>query len=92
MVSIRKREDPGNETLGMSVCVWRLLLVSGVVSWRIISTCFLGAINLQGKEKSSSLQTFFYCIKRVVPAIIFWDCPLSASVPGFVTTIPWSGY
>ena len=28
-------------TLGMSVCVWRPFIpVSGVVSWRIISTCF----------------------------------------------------
>ena len=64
----------------MSICVWRPLLDSGVVSWRIISTCFLGAIRLQGKEKSSSLLTFFYCIERVVPAIIYWDCPFSASV------------
>ena len=37
----------------------------------VISTCFLGAISLQGKEKSSSLLTFLYCIERVVPAIIF---------------------
>ena len=44
----------------------------GVVSWRIISTCFLGAINLQGKEKSCSLlKLFFYFLKRVEPAIIF---------------------
>ena len=57
VVSIKKREDPGNETLGMSVCVWRPFHVS--VSSRIIPTCFLGAINLQGKEKSSSLLTFF---------------------------------
>ena len=57
-------------TLGMSVCVWWPSLESGVVSWRI-STCFLAAISLQGKEKSSSLLTFFYCIERVVPAIIF---------------------
>ena len=64
----------------MSVCVWQPLLDSGVVSWRIILTCFLGAISLQGKEKSSSLLTFFNCIKRVVPAVIFWDCPLSASL------------
>ena len=42
-----------------------------VVSWQIISTCFLGAISLQGKEKSSSLLTFLHCIERVVPAIIF---------------------
>ena len=48
-------------TLGMSVSVWQPLHISGVVCWRIISTCFLGAINLQGKEKSS-LLTFFYCI------------------------------
>ena len=62
MVSIRKREDAGNETLGMSVCVWRPIHVSGVVTWRItsvISTCFLGAINLQGKEKPSLLLMFF---------------------------------
>ena len=57
VVSIKKREDPGNETLGMSVCVWRPFHVS--VTSRIISTCFLGAINLQGKEKSSSLLKFF---------------------------------
>ena len=44
----------------MSVCVWRPLLTSGVVSWQIIWTCFLGTINLQGEEKSSSLLTFFY--------------------------------
>ena len=55
----------------MSVCVWWPLLDSCVVCWRIISTCFLAAISLQGKEKSSSLLTFFYCIERVVPAIIF---------------------
>jgi len=36
----------------MSVYVWRPLLFSAVVIWRI-STCFLSAINLQGKEKSS---------------------------------------
>ena len=41
----------------MSVCVWRPLLFSAVVIWRI-STCFLGAINLQGKGKSSSSLTF----------------------------------
>ena len=58
-------------TLGMSVCVWWPLLNSGVVSWRIISTCFLAAISLQGKEKSSSLLTFLYCVERVLPAIIF---------------------
>ena len=58
-------------TLGMSVCVWWPLLDSCVVCWRIISTCFLAAISLQGKEKSSSLLTFLYCIERVVPAIIF---------------------
>ena len=52
----------------------------GVVSWRIISTCFLGAISLQGKEKSSSSLTFFYCIEGVVPAIIFWNFYLSVSV------------
>ena len=79
VVFIRKREDTGNETLGMSVCVWWPSLESGVVSCRI-STCFLAAISLQGKEKSSSLLTFLYCIERVVPAIIFWDCLLSASV------------
>ena len=73
VVCIRKREHSGNKTLGMSVCVWRPLFVSGVVSWRIISTFFLGAINLQGKEKSCSLLKlfFFYFIKRVEPAIIF---------------------
>ena len=43
-VSIRKREDPGNECF-----VWLPLLFSAVVIWRN-STCFLGAINLQGKE------------------------------------------
>ena len=65
----------------MSVCVWRPALVSGVVSWRIISICFLGVINLQGK--SSSLLTFFIVyIKQFVLAIIFWDCLC------FVTTIP----
>ena len=31
VVYIRKREDSGNETLGMSVCVWRPLFVSGVI-------------------------------------------------------------
>ena len=40
----------------MSVCVWRPLLFSAVVIWRI-STCFLGAINLQGTEESSSFLT-----------------------------------
>ena len=59
------------KTLGMSVCVWWPLLDSGVVSWRIISTCFLAAISLQGKEKSFSLLTFLYCVERVLPAIIF---------------------
>ena len=54
----------------MSVCVRWPLLDSGVVSWRIILTCFLAAISLQGKEKSSSLLTFLYCVKRVLPAII----------------------
>ena len=49
-------------TLGMSACQWQPLLDSGVVSWQIILTCFLGAISLQGKEKSSSLLKFFYCI------------------------------
>ena len=46
-------------TLGvrMSVRVWRPLLFSAVVIWRI-STYFLGAINLQDKEKSSSFLTF----------------------------------
>ena len=34
---------------------------------RRISTCFLGAINIQGKEKSSSFLTF---VKRVVPATL----------------------
>ena len=38
-------------TVGMSVCVWRPLLFSAVVIWRI-SIGFLGAINVQGKEKS----------------------------------------
>ena len=52
-------------TLGMSVSVWRPLFVSGVVSWRIISTCFLGAINLQGKEKSPSLLTFFIVLSEL---------------------------
>ena len=66
LVSIRKREDPGNECL----CVVALF-DSGVVIWRIISTCFLAAISLQGKEKSSSLLTFLYCVERVLPAIIF---------------------
>ena len=66
-MSIRKREDPGNECL----CVVAITLESGVVSWRIISTCFLAAISLQGKEKSSSLLTFLYCVERVLPAIIF---------------------
>ena len=55
----------------MSVCVWWPLLDLGVVSWRIISTCFLAVISLQGKEKSSSLLTFLCCIERVVLAIIF---------------------
>ena len=49
-------------TLGMSVCQWQPLLDLGVVSWQIILTCFLGAISLQGKEKSSSLLKFFCCI------------------------------
>ena len=31
VVCIRKREHSGNETLGMSVCVWRPLFVSGVI-------------------------------------------------------------
>ena len=60
VVSIKKREDAGNETLGMSVCVWWPFDVS--FRSRIISTCFLGAINLQGKEKSSSLLMFLNCI------------------------------
>ena len=47
-------------TLGISVCVWWPLLHSGVVSWRVTSTCFRTAISLQGKEKSSSLLTFLY--------------------------------
>ena len=47
VVCIRKREDTGNETLGMSVCVWRPLFVSGVVSWRIISTCFNFSVRLR---------------------------------------------
>ena len=67
-------------TLGMSACQWQPLLDSGVVSWKIILTCFLGAISLQDKEKSSSLLKFFYCIYQLVPAIIFWDCPLSAFI------------
>ena len=46
MVSIRKREDPGNECLCAAAII------------RIISTCFLGAINLQGKEKSSFFIVF----------------------------------
>ena len=31
VVCIRRREDSGKETLGMSVCVWRPLFVSGVI-------------------------------------------------------------
>ena len=58
-------------TLVMSVCVWWPLHYSGVVSWRIISTCFLAAISLQGKEKPSSLLRFVNCVERVLPAIIF---------------------
>ena len=46
----------------MSVCVWRPYYV---VIWRI-STCFLGAINLQGEVVFLS----DVCIKRVVPAIL----------------------
>ena len=34
--------------------VWRPLHGSGFVSWRIISTCFLGAINLQDKVTAKS--------------------------------------
>ena len=55
-------------TLGMSVCVpssWPVSGQSGVVSWRIISTCFLGLINLQGKGKSSSLLTFFIVLSKL---------------------------
>ena len=65
VVSIRKRENHGNECL----CIAAISLFGpGVVIWRIISTCFLGAINLQGKEKFSCF--LFYFIKRVVPAIL----------------------
>ena len=43
----------------MSVYVRRPLLFSAVVIWRISTRfCFLGGINLQGKEKSSSFRTF----------------------------------
>ena len=55
-------------TLGMSVCVpssWPVSGQSGVVIWRIISTCFLGLINLQGKGKSSSLLTFFIVLSKL---------------------------
>ena len=75
----------------MSVCVWRPFIMTRLECCRrIISTCFLGLINLQGKGKSSSLLTFFYCIKQVVLAVIFRDCPLSASVV-LPQQIPWSG-
>ena len=47
-----------------------VLLVLGAIIWRIIWTCFLGAINLQGEEKFSSFLKIFNCIKRVVPAIL----------------------
>ena len=67
--------DPG------SVCVWRPLLVSGVVSWRIISTCFLGAINLQGKEKSPSLLTFFIVLSELCRLWYFGIVPYRLSKP-----------
>ena len=72
VVSISKREDAGNETLGMSVAVWRLLHVLGVVSRQLANyfDLFSRCDYLQGKGKSSSLLTFFHCIQRVVPAIL----------------------
>ena len=63
----------------MSVCVWRPLLFSAVVIWRI-STSFLGAINLQGKEKSSSFLTVvlselcqLYCKESTVQTLYQTD-------------------
>ena len=58
------------------VCVWRPLLFSSVVIWRI-STCFLGAINLQGKEKSSSFLTFV--LNEFFPAILQGAMPSNIS-------------
>ena len=73
VVSIRKREDPGNECL----CVEA---ITRLACWRIISTCFLMAVNLQGREKSSSLLTFFTVLSELCRLLYFGDCPLSASV------------
>ena len=69
LLSIRKREDPGNEYLSVDL-----------TCWRIISTCFLMAVNLQGREKSSSLLTFFTVLSELCRLLYFGDCPLSASV------------
>ena len=53
-------------TLGMSVlCVEAITHLACCVSWRIISTCFLGVINLRGKEKSSSLLTLFIVLSKL---------------------------
>ena len=41
------------------------ITVAGVVSWRIILTCFVGAISLQGKEKSASLLKYFIALSEL---------------------------
>ena len=50
-------------------------MCGGHYSTRVLSVGelfrLLAAISLQGKEKSSSLLTFLYCIERVVTAVIF---------------------
>ena len=50
------------------VCVWQPFTRHRwrVVSLHIISTCFLGVITLQGKDKLSSLLTFLYCIEQLL--------------------------
>ena len=45
--------------------VWRPLLDSGVVSGRIISTCFLGAISLQGEVSNGLCQHLQACKQGV---------------------------
>ena len=76
-------------TLRMSVRVRRPLLFLAVV-WRI-STCFLGAINLQCKEKFTSRQ-HFYSTKLTITVnfalIANTILPISFC---FATTIPLSG-
>ena len=71
LVSIRKREDPGYEALGMQwdlgneCCVAAIRVLSVGDLFQNTSTCFPGAINLQGKAKSSSLLTFFIVLSEL---------------------------